>query len=228
MPIINSPTENIFSDIGLDAPRNDNQGPSKELGQSDFLRLLTVQLANQDPLSPTDSKEFITQMSQFSSVDSLQSLVTKFDDLSTSLTSNQALQASSLVGRYVLIPSTVGFVADEASGLSGQLNLPARASNLRFEIHDSAGQLVRNIEVGDRDAGDIDFFWDGRNEQGEFLGQGQYEIFAFGSVNGKTEQIPISIRAQVQSVNLGGANGGIVLNLTGLGQINFNDVKAVG
>lgn len=228
MSIIDNPIENIFTDIGINAPPTTDNSARKELGQADFLKLLTVQLANQDPLSPTDSKEFITQMSQFSSVDSLQSLVTKFDDLSTSLTSNQALQASSLVGRHVLIPSSVGHVPDEATGMSGQLNLPAHVNNLRFEIRDASGQLVRRIDVGDREAGDIEFFWDGRNEAGDYLGQGQYEVAAFGVVNGTTEQIPTSIRAQVHSVNLGGSSGGIFLNLTGLGQVNFNDVKEVG
>jgi len=227
MSVINNTTDNIYSDIGINAPRTDNSGATKELGQADFLQLLTTQLANQDPLSPTDSKEFITQMSQFSAVDSLQTLVTEFDDLSSSLTSNQALQASSLVGREVLFPSAVGFVADEA-GMSGQINVPTFVKNVRFEIKDEAGQLVRQIDVGDKDAGDIEFYWDGRNEAGEFLGEGQYEIAAFGVVNGTTEQLPTSIRARVQSVNLGGSEGGIFLNLTGLGQVDFTDVKQVG
>jgi len=227
MPIIGNPTENIFAELGINPPPSADETARKELGQSDFLALLTTQLANQDPLAPTDSKEFITQMSQFASVDSLQTLVTKFDDLSTSLTSNQALQASSLVGRHVLIPSSVGFMPDEV-GLSGQINVPTRVTNLRFEIRDEAGQLVRRVDVGDKDAGDIEFFWDGRNEAGDFLGAGQYEISAFASVNGTTEQLPTSIRARVQSVNLQASGAGIFLNLTGLGQINFNDVKEVG
>lgn len=227
MPIINDATANIYTDLGINAPRSNEETTKKELGQSDFLALLSAQLANQDPTEPSDSKEFLSQMAQFSSVDSLQSLVTQFDDLSNSLTSNQALQASSLVGRSVLIPSSVGHVPDE-SGMSGQINLPANANNIRFEIRDSSGQLVRRIDVGNRDAGDIEFYWDGRNEAGEFLGTGQYEVAAFGVVNGETEQIPTSIRAQVQSVNLGGGSGGIVLNLTGLGTVNFNDVKQVG
>ncbi len=227
MSIISNLTENNFADIGLNAPKASDSGAKKELGQADFLRLLTVQLANQDPLSPTDSKEFISQMSQFSSVDSLQTLVTQFDDLSTSLTSNQALQASSLVGRNVLVPSAVGHMSD-TSGMSGQINLPSYATNVRFEIRDSSGELVRRIDVGDRESGDIDFYWDGNNEQGEFMGSGQYEVAAFGNVAGTTEQLPTSIRAQVQSVNLAGSAGGIFLNLTGLGQVNFNDVKEVG
>ncbi|MFT6733157.1 MAG: flagellar basal-body rod modification protein FlgD [Polaribacter sp.] len=227
MPIATDVVDNIFTNIGLTAPPTDNSGINKELGQSDFLALLTTQLANQDPLAPTDSKEFITQMSQFASLDSLQSLDTQFGSLSDSLTSNQALQASSLVGRQVLIPSTVAFMPEEG-GISGQINLPSHANNLRFEIRNANGETVRRVDVGDRDAGDIEFFWDGKNEEDEFLSEGQYEIVAFASVNGQAEQVPTSIRAQVQSVNLGGGFGGIVLNLTGLGQINFDEVKAVG
>lgn len=227
MPITTDTVENIYTNIGLEAPPNDNSGIKKELGQADFLALLTTQLANQDPLAPTDSKEFITQMSQFASVDSLQSLENKFDSLSDSLTSNQALQASSLVGRQVLIPSTVGFMPNEG-GISGQINVPSHVNNLRFEIRNANGEIVRRVDVGNRDAGDIEFFWDGKDESDEYLPEGQYEVIALGSVNGQTEQIPTSIRAQVQSVNLSNGFGGIVLNLTGLGQINFDDVKAIG
>ncbi|PHS19794.1 MAG: hypothetical protein COA86_03270 [Kangiella sp.] len=227
MPITTDVVDNIYTNIGLTAPPTDDSATSQELGQSDFLALLTTQLANQDPLAPTDSKEFITQMSQFASLDSLQSLDNKFGNLADSLTSNQALQASSLIGRQVLIPSTVAFMQEEG-GVSGQINLPTHANNLRFEIRNANGEVVRRVDVGDRDAGDIEFFWDGKNEEGEFMDEGQYEIVAFASVNGQAEQIPTSIRAQVQSVNLGSGFGGIVLNLTGLGQINFNEVKAVG
>ncbi len=227
MPITTDVVDNIYTNIGLTAPPTDDNAFKKELGQSDFLALLTVQLANQDPLAPTDSKEFITQMSQFASLDSLQSLSKQFGSLSDSLTSNQALQASSLVGRQVLIPSTVAYMPEEG-GISGQINLPSHANNLRFEIRNANGEVVRRVDVGNREPGDIEFFWDGKNEEGDFLPEGQYEIVAFGNVNGQTEQIPTSIRAQVQSVNLGSGFGGIILNLTGLGQINFNEVKAIG
>ena len=228
MTAIGNSVENIYSELGINrpAPEVDTRGRS-ELGQAEFLKLLTVQLANQDPLAPTDSKEFITQMSQFSSVDSLQTLVTKFDDLSSSLTSNQALQASSLVGRHVLIPSSVGIINGE-SGMSGQLNIDSHVSGMRFEVKNANGEVVRRVDVGDKSPGDVEFYWDGRNEEGELLDSAQYEIVAYGIVNGQTEQIATSIRAQVQSVNLEGSGGGIMLNLVGLGKIDFNDVKEVG
>ncbi|MFW2350932.1 flagellar hook assembly protein FlgD [Qipengyuania sp.] len=38
------------------------------LGQGDFLRLLTVQMQQQDPFDPVDNKEMLAQMAQFSSL----------------------------------------------------------------------------------------------------------------------------------------------------------------
>lgn len=46
-----------------------NRVPRRELGQEDFLRLLTVQLASQDPLKPMDDTAFIAQMAQFSALE---------------------------------------------------------------------------------------------------------------------------------------------------------------
>ena len=220
-----NPTD--YSNIGLQNHTAPTREIKKELGQADFLALLTTQLANQDPLSPVDNKEFISQMTEFSSLDSLQSLVNQFDTLSNSLTSNQALQASALVGRSVLISGSESYLPTEGV-VAGQLNLDSTTSNIRFEIKDPSGQVVRSITVGTQEAGDIDFIWDGNNDSGERMPPGNYTIAAFGQVGGSSEQLKTSIVARVESVNLGSSTGQILLNLSGLGQIEFNDVKEIG
>ena len=223
MPI----TATDYSTIGLQNHTGTTTETSKELGQSDFLALLSAQLANQDPLAPVDNKEFITQMSQFASVDSLQTLVTQFEDLSTSLTSNQALQASALVGRNVLVSGSEAYLG-EGGVIAGELNLESTTSNIRFEIRDQNGQVVRSINVGTQQAGDIDFICDGNNEAGEAMPADMYTIAAFGQVGGATEQLSTSVIARVESVNLGSADGGILINLVGIGQVDFSEVKEVG
>ena len=40
----------------------------KKLGQTDFLRLMTTQLKEQDPFNPVDNQAMVAQMAQFSSV----------------------------------------------------------------------------------------------------------------------------------------------------------------
>ena len=50
-----------------------------ELGQEEFMALMTAQLKNQDPLKPSSDTDFIAQMAQFSSVDSLEKLNKNFE-----------------------------------------------------------------------------------------------------------------------------------------------------
>ncbi len=62
-------TEAITSTLAtLNAPGAAKRNSTTALDQGDFLRLLTVQLQQQDPLAPVDNKEMLSQMAQFSSL----------------------------------------------------------------------------------------------------------------------------------------------------------------
>jgi flagellar basal-body rod modification protein FlgD len=54
------------------------------LGKDDFLKLLTTQLQNQDPLNPMDDKDFISQMAQFSTLEQITNMSEGLARLSTS------------------------------------------------------------------------------------------------------------------------------------------------
>ena len=59
----------ILEKIGVKSNEDLGAGKKKEtLGQSDFLKLMTTQLQNQDPFSPMENGDFIAQMAQFSTV----------------------------------------------------------------------------------------------------------------------------------------------------------------
>lgn len=71
---------------------------SPSLARQDFLQLLVTQLRNQDPLTPMNDREFISQMAQLSALEATTGLATQIEDL---LVAQQQTQALSLVGREV-------------------------------------------------------------------------------------------------------------------------------
>jgi flagellar basal-body rod modification protein FlgD len=72
----------------------------QSLTQDDFLKLLTVQLQNQDPLKPMEDAQFMGQMAQFASLEQTKELNSTVTSLSTSLGFTSAQQ---FLGKNVTI-----------------------------------------------------------------------------------------------------------------------------
>lgn len=197
-----------------------------QMGQADFFALLTSQLSMQDPLNPTTNEDMIAQMTQFQMAEGISDLGGKFDQLTASMTSNQALEASSLVGRNVLVNSSLAY--SDGTGIKGQVPLQSPAQSVGLSVTDENGQLVKYIPLGNKSAGMMDFSWDGTDQDGNPLPPGQYEISVNGLINGETEDLPILSYGNVSSVTLGQNGTGLELNLQGLGAITLGDVLAVG
>jgi flagellar basal-body rod modification protein FlgD len=68
------------------------------LGKDDFLKLLIGQMQNQDPLNPTDSSEYMAQMTQFSILEQVSNLASSQQ---ASAANEYDSQAIALVGRTV-------------------------------------------------------------------------------------------------------------------------------
>lgn len=204
--------------------QNGGQGTS-ELGRNEFMELMLAQLKNQNPLEPQENGEFIAQLAQFSSLEEMQKLSGTVDDVVGQFRSTQALQASAMVGRSVLAPSSVGILGAEG-GVRGTIEVPASTGSLKLSIENASGERVRQLDLGSVGQGVKSFEWDGTDGSGNELPPGNYRIIAEGSYPGGPQQLGTMVNANVDSVSLG-QNGRVTLNLAGMGSIDLSEVRQI-
>ncbi len=217
-----SPTNDVLNQYSLKTPGAQKQG---ELGKNEFMELMIAQLNNQNPLEPQDNGAFIAELAQFSSLEEMQGLNATVEGFTSSFQSTQALQASAMVGRSVLVNGSTG-PTSVAGTMSGVVDLPASTSSLRVSVLNASGELVNQYDMGQQFAGQVSFLWDGKNTTGDKMPAGQYTIKAEASYSGKTEQVGTMLSANVDSVSIG-RDSSITLNLAGMGAVPLNEVRQI-
>src|SRR5210317_436596 len=97
----------ILQKLGVNKSEEEKQANSDQLGQEDFLKLMTTQLQNQDPFAPMENAEFIAQMAQFSTVTGITEMGESRKTLSSQISEFRVATASSLMGASVMVPGNV-------------------------------------------------------------------------------------------------------------------------
>lgn len=213
----------ILDSLGL-AQTGASKTDRNKLNQEQFLKLMVTQLKNQDPTKPMENGQFLGQIAQFSTVTGIQDLQSSFGQLAGALQSNQALQASGLVGRTVLVPGSIGLLG---TSLNGAVDLPASTTDLAVNVYNATGQLVRRLELGPQTSGLARFSWDGIGDKGQQLPPGVYQLKAEARIDGRTAGVDTLVSSTVQSVTLGKEGQGLSVNLPGVGSVPLTSVKQI-
>lgn len=115
---------------------------SSNIGIQDFLKILTAQLNNQDPLKPVDNQEFVAQIAQFATLEQSRQLNVKIDSL---LSTQSSTQSVGLLGKTVDVNKDGKVVTGKVTALSldsGQPLLTITTANGAFQDAITFAQIV--------------------------------------------------------------------------------------
>jgi len=212
---------------------NDN---SPEAIQSRFLKLLTVQMQNQDPTNPMDNSQLTTQLAQLSTVSGISQLNTTLSTLMSNLSSSQSLQSANLIGHSVLAPgNNVTLTSDSTTNADGTttttqkaifgVQLASGADSIKVNIRDSTGKIVHSLDLGKQDAGTLPVIWDGTKDDGTKAADGTYTFDVAATSGGTAVTATALAFGTVASVSTG--TDGVKLNVSNIGTIKTTDIVQI-
>ena len=192
--------------------------------QNRFLKLLTAQLKNQDPLNPMDNAQMTSQMAQISTVDGIEKLNTTLTSMMSGAIDTQTSQAAAMVGTTVLVPGSSMTLASGGSGYAG-FDLAKAADYATVTVKDSNGLVVRTMTLKDLPAGTNTFTWDGKDDAGVAAAAGNYTFSVSAKQGSNTVTSTALAFGSVGSVNRTGTT--LSFTVGSLGTYSLSDIRKI-
>jgi flagellar basal-body rod modification protein FlgD len=176
------------------------QTTEQSLGRDAFLKLFTTQLKSQDPLSPMENEAFVSQLAQFSSLESMKAMQSSIEKMTLGMQKERMISGANMLGRS--IPSSTGSLVGGESRLSEiRSSLPKGADNVTFSIKNASGKVVFEQSYGRQPpSDDITFKWDGTDGAGEPLPLSVYYASVYAQQNGQAWTAPVTTQDLIKSV----------------------------
>jgi len=189
-----------------------------------FMKLLTTQLKNQDPINPTDTNDFTSQLVAFSGVEQ-------------QIKTNQHLEDLLELNKSGSLDNAVGYIGAsvDAKGDSGYLqngratfayNLDRAAKDVTVSILDEAGRVVYS-GTGAKQSGKNYVTWDGTNSFSSTKARdGVYHVKVVAKdINGKDVTATSLTTGTVVGAELDN-EGKVVLNVSNV-KVPITDITSV-
>ena len=121
-------------------------GTSVQDMSQNFLKMLTVQLQNQDPLNPMDNAQVTSQIAQINTVNGVEKLNQTMTTMAQQFSAMQTMQGAMLVGRQVMVDGNQ--VVAQNGVAQGMVTLDANAASLKVDVLDRSGNVVDTMGGG--------------------------------------------------------------------------------
>ena len=165
-----------------------------QINQADFLQLITAQMQDQNPLSPSDPTQFVTQLEGMSQMSAMQSM-------QASMQASSIMNGTTLIGHSVLAPGTQAVLAT-GGAIGGAVTAPAGTTKLTVSVQDSKGATVDSFAVTPADSGLTSFIWNGATNTGATAAAGTYTLGVTATVDGQVQTLNPMVVNKVDSVLL--------------------------
>ena len=212
----------LFEKLGIAKNTDVKKATSDTLGQSDFLKLMTTQLQNQDPFAPMDNGDFIAQMAQFSTVTGIGEVNSSLEKLVDKFEQGRIATAANLLGHSVLVPGSISR-PDENVELHGVLDLPQASSMAKIVISDAdTGEELNVMDLGPQAAGLVGFSWKNIPEEIQNSNR-RIQINATINFGDGPQELNPSVYARVLSASVGsGDSENVLIDVEDFGEMDIS------
>ena len=212
----------ILDKLGVNKQEEATTKRRDQLGQADFLKLMTTQLQNQDPFAPMDNADFIAQMAQFSTVTGITDMGQTLKGMSDQLQEFRIATASNLLGHSVLVPGNLAR-PDENGEIHGVVDLPSSASMSNIRFTNEQGEILHQVDMGAQPRGLVGFSW--LDIPSEILEAGDaIRVEAYADTGNGLEAVSPSVFADVLAATTGNGRDGVQFDVRDYGTISAAEV----
>ncbi len=191
--------------------------------QDRFLKLLVTQMKNQDPLKPLDNAEVTSQLAQISTVTGIDKLNNTLQILNSDVEDSLSVEATNMIGHNAFVSGNIIELKEGSAKVGFELEQPV--DQLTVTIKDSAGLVVREIDLKAYSEGISSISWDGKTNSGSTAPEGTYTFEVTAEQGGDNIKVTPLALGSVKSVSTG--DDGTLLDMGKLGLINLSNVKQV-
>lgn len=182
-----------------------------------FLELLVAQISNQNPLEPMDGTAYVSQLAEFSNVESLQGIRQNTTQSLDYMSSLAVLEATKIVGESVDVKAS-SIALEQDGNVAGLVNLDTAADSVTVQLYNENGEMVEEKNLPYSGVGELRFEFENQNAGG-------YAVRAYATTQGVPKQLDTWLSGSVERVSVGKTPEDILLQVDGLGNFSLTEIN---